>query len=186
MIGCLPTSLQVNDKTIPIRSDYRVALTILEAYNDDELKETELIEIVLACLYTEEIELDDYEEAFNQAIWFLNCGDSVSKPQTSKPLYSWEQDEQMIFSAINKVAGKEIRQLEYLHFWTFIGLFNELGEGLFSTVVSIRKKKQKGQKLEKWEKEFCIQNPDLVTLKKKYTKDEQDTLDWFDKLIGAK
>ena len=31
-----------------------------------------------------------------------------------QPTYNWTQDEQMIFSAINKVAGRETRELEYM------------------------------------------------------------------------
>ena len=37
MIGVLPTSLVIQGKEYKIRTDYRVVLTILSAYNDCEL-----------------------------------------------------------------------------------------------------------------------------------------------------
>ena len=160
MIGELPKTLVVNGKEYPIRTDYRDCLTILSAFTDRDLS-------------TEE-----------QVIITLNLGNMIEKPQTSAPLYNWNQDEQLIFSAVNKVAGKEIRAVEYLHFWTFMGLFNEIGEGSFATVISIRNKKRKRQKLEKWEKDFYRNNKDLVDLKVQLTEDEQAEQDEVAKLLG--
>lgn len=186
MIGDLPTTLEVNGKMLPIRSDYRVALNVLEAFADEELSDEEKGLVALQCIFVDEIKQEDFKEALNKIIWFFNCGNTIEQVRSSKPLYSWEQDEHIIFSAINKVAGKEIRAVEYMHFWTFIGLFNEIGESSFATVVSIRKKKQNNQKLEKWEKDFCKRNPEMVNLKRKYTKEEQDTLNKLDIILGVR
>lgn len=183
MIGLLPTSLEVNGVDYKINSDYRVALLILSAFNDNELNEYEVLRVVIECLYVDEIPQDDIEEAYNKAVWFLDCGDTVSKPHNSKPVYDWEQDEQMIFSSINKVAGKEVRAVDYMHFWTFVGLFNEIGDGMFASVVNIRQKRNKGKKLDKSEQEFYKQNREIITLKKRYTRQEQEILDSLKDLI---
>ena len=66
--------------------------------------------------------------------------------------------------AVNKVAGKELRAEKYMHWWTFLGYFMEVEDGLFSQVLSIRQKKARHKKLEKWEKEFEKENLDLVKL----------------------
>lgn len=78
----------------------------------------------------------------------------------------------MIFSAVNKVAGKETREMEYLHWWTFLGYFNEVGEGNLTFVVGIRNKLNKHKKLEKHEREFLNNNSKLVMLEKRKTKEE--------------
>lgn len=184
MIGALPRELTVNGHVYPIRTDYRDCLTILSAFNDRNLSDEEKIAITLMILYKEQVANEDVAEAYKQAIWFLNLGDTVTKPQTSAPLYSWSQDEQLIFSAVNKVAGKEVRAEEYMHFWSFMGLFNEIGEGAFSTVVSIRNKKRKNKQLEKWEKEFYRNNKDMVDLKVQLTQAEQEEQDEVAKLLG--
>lgn len=171
MLGGLPTSLIVNNKSFDIRTDYRDCLLIFEAYDDVDLADFEKTLIMLKILYKDYDKLgeDDFAEAQKQAIWFLSCGDSVGEPVSKKPVYNWKQDEQMIFSAINKVAGKEVRAIEYMHFWTFIGLFNEIGEGMFQSVVSIRMKKNKGKKLDKSEQEFYRNNKKIIDLKKPKT-----------------
>lgn len=184
MIGELPKTLVVNGKEYPIRTDYRDCLTILSAFTDRDLSTEEQVIITLEILYKEPVPKEDLMEAYEKAVWFLNLGNMVEKPQTSAPLYNWNQDEQLIFSAVNKVAGKEIRAVEYLHFWTFMGLFNEIGEGSFATVISIRNKKRKNQKLEKWEKEFYRNNKEMVDLKIQLTEEEQAEQDEVAKLLG--
>ena len=116
-------------------------------------------------------------------MWFLDGGDTP-KSQNQRKILDWEQDESIIFPAINKVAGCETREVKYLHWWTFLGLFNEIGDGLFSQVMNIRGKKSKGKKLEKWEREFYSTHKELIDLKRKATsQDEQQELDFINNII---
>lgn len=183
MIGRLPTSLEVNGKQYDIRTDYRDCLLIMQAFNDVDLTDYDKLQITIQILYCEIPE--DIEEAYNKAIWFLDCGDTVNKPYSRKPLYDFEQDEQMIFSAINKVADKEVRAVEYMHWWTFIGYFSEIGESQFSTVVHIRDKKQKGKKLEKWEQDYYRNNKDIIDLKRRHTAQEKEELEALDAYLSS-
>ena len=48
----------------------------------------------------------------------------------------------------------------------------EIGEGLFSSVISIRNKKAKGEKLEKYERTFYRENKKLVDFEKRYSEEE--------------
>jgi len=165
-----------------------VALLIFQAWNDVELSDQEKAMTMIECLFEdfENIPPEDYQEAVNQAVWFLDGGNNQnenSKHQQAKKVMDWEQDEQIIFSAINKVAGCETRAMEYMHWWTFLGYFNEIGEGLLSTVINIRSKKNKGKKLEKYEEEFYRDNISLIDLKKKITADEQAEIDYLNELL---
>jgi hypothetical protein len=188
LIGCLPKELNINGTNRAIRSDFRVALLIFQAWNDVELSDQEKAMAMIECLYEdfENIPPDDYQEAVNQAIWYLDGGsnqDEGSKHQQAKKVMDWEQDEQIIFSAVNKVAGCETRAKEYMHWWTFLGYFNEIGEGLLSTVINIRSKKSKGKKLEKYEEEFYRDNKSLIDLKKRLTAEEQAEIDYLNELL---
>jgi hypothetical protein len=98
-------------------------------------------------------------------------------------VYDWEQDEQMIFSAINKVARQEVRSVDYMHWWTFLGYFNEVGEGTFSYIARLRNKLNHGKKLDKDEREFVNKHKDMVVLKKKLTAEEQEEEDAFQALL---
>lgn len=189
MIGKLPTSLKVNGIDRAIRSDFRVALLIFQAFNDPELSDQEKAWVMLECLYEdfENMPPEDIEEAINKAVWFLDGGvmQEDTRYKSSKKIIDWEQDEQMIFSAVNKVAGKETRSLDYLHWWTFLGYFNEIGEGLLSTVISIRQKKNKGKKLEKYEQEFYRANKSLIDIKTRLSAEEQAEKENLLKLLNG-
>ena len=183
MIGYLPQSLNIKGKEIEIRTDYRIALNIFVAYSDPDLKPEEKAEVLLTCLYKCELkDIPDIPEAIKEACWFLNGGNYEEAVQGPKVM-DWEQDEQMIFSAVNKVANKELRAEEYVHWWTFLGYFREVGEGLFSTVVNIRSKKARGKKLDKFEKEFAEKNSDIVKLKPKYNEKDRQKKEELEKML---
>ncbi len=77
-----------------------------------------------------------------KACEFIDCGiknDGKPRPR----IMDWEQDAPIIIPAVNKVNNAEVRATDYMHWWTFFGLYMEIGESTFSTVVSIRDKKKK-------------------------------------------
>lgn len=181
MIGRLPTTLIIDEREYKIRTDYRIALTIFEAFEDVELNEKEKARVMLELLY-EELP-HNIEDALTQACWFLDGGKKYEEFNKSKRVMDWEQDEPIIFSAVNKVAGFETREKEYIHWWTFLGYFSEIGEGLFSTIINIRQKKNKGKKLEKYEQDFYRNNKQLIDLKPRYTKEEQEEIDRLNAIL---
>lgn len=188
MIGDLPKTLQINDKDYDIRWDFKSCLLLMNALNDRDLNDYERGIILLKILYKdyESIPAEHLQEACEQGLWFLNCGNSYEDKHKNQqpPLYDLVKDEQIIFSAINKVAGREIRLDNNLHFWTFMGYFNEIGEGTFATVVSIRDKKRRHKKLEPWEKDFYLKNKSMVDLKTPLTEREKEEMNELNKLLG--
>ena len=201
MIGALPEALTVGGEDYSIRTDYRNILDIFEAFQNHDLSDVEKWEVAIYMMFEcfscyddafeaaeagflvegEENEFP-IDEAIKQISWFIYAG-QPEKQVLEQPTYNWTQDEQMIFSAVNKVAGRETRELEYLHWWTFLGYFNEVGEGTFSFIVGIRNKLNKGKKLEKHEKEFLSHNKELVLMKKQLTKEEQEQEDAYKSLL---
>lgn len=166
MIGVLPESLNVGGENLPIDADFRNVLTIFAALTDEKLTQDEKFYVCLRRLYTVPIPRRIEAEAVRQAFWFLDGGDMPkSKPEEIKML-DWEHDESLIMPAVSKTIGVvDVRSLPYLHWWSFLGAFGEIGEGLFSHVVHIRRKLGKGEKLSKTEKEFIRNNDELVRLR---------------------
>lgn len=185
MIGQLPKNLIVNGVQRAIRSDFRVALLIFQAYADPELSDQEKSIVMLDCLYedSDSFTQEDYQDAIEQAVWFLDGGRKLDEDKNAKKVLDWEQDEQLIFPAINKASGYEVRAVEFLHWWTFLGYFNEIGEGLISTVIGIRQKKSKGKKLEKYEQEFYRDNKRLIDLNTRYSEAEKAEIERLNKLL---
>lgn len=163
-----------------------MVLDCFSCLNDDELTEQERMISCLMIFYDDFNELEDFqnidgevlERLVKEMFNFFECNEN---PMHSTPYKAidWDKDSQLICSAVNKVAHTEVRAVEYLHWWTFLGYFSEVGESVLSTVVGIRNKIKKGKKLEKYEKEFKANNPhyfiwDSRTLEQK--KDDEDIL----------
>lgn len=166
----LPKSIDIGGVSYSINSDFRDVLDIILRLNDDSEPEWLRWRIALALFYTERIPDDHHKEAMEKLAEFISCNEKSVKP--GPKLIDWEQDAQAIVSDVNKVAGKEIRELPYLHWWTFISYFHGIGEGQLSTIINIRYKRAHGRKLEKWEQEFYQKNRDKIDIKKKYSAEE--------------
>jgi hypothetical protein len=186
MIGELPKTLNIGGWDYAIRTDYRVALTIFQAYNDPDLSETQKSFVCLNCLFEEPP--DDVTEALEKAAWFLDGGNSIKLKSLPVKTIDWEQDESLLFPEINKSAGTEVRLLSYLHWWTFLGYFATMGEGLYSQILNIRQKRARSKKLEKWEYEFLNTHKEMIIIHEKLSAEEQAELDreqaLLDKLVG--
>ena len=178
VIWALPTTVDVNGTTYPIQSDYRAILDILAALTDRELDERDKAEAALTIFYPgfEEMPVSDYQEALNQCFRFIDRGEERKEKKREPVLMSWEQDFEMIVAPINRIAGCEIRALEYLHWYTFLSYYQEIGDCLFAHVVSIRDKKSRGKPLDKQEREFYRRNREIIDLKTNYTDAEKDIL----------
>lgn len=187
MIGELPRSLTVNGTDRAIRSDFRDVLKIVAAFNDPDLEDEEKVYVCLVILYEDfdSIPREDYEAAFQAAIQFIDHGAGEGAPNRKPPrVMDWEQDESILFPAVNKVAGFETRSAGYVHWWTFTGYYMEITEGVFSNILSLRMKRAKGKPLEKWEREFWSANKAVCVLKKRLSQEEQAERDRLNALLG--
>ena len=178
MTYTLPTSVGINGQEYEVRSDFRAILDILEAINDVELDDQERAAVVLDIFYLgfEDMPSDDYEEAIAKCMWFINCGQENDAGKKPKKLVDWQQDFPVIVAPVNRVMGKEVRSMKYLHWWTFIGAYQEIGDCLFAQIVGIRQKLANGKSLDKSERDFYRNNRNLVDLKQRYTEWENDKI----------
>lgn len=183
----LPTSIVVGGIDYEIRTDFRAVLDILKTFNDPDFENDEKWIVCLTILYIDfgNMPPQDYEEAIEKAIEFIDMGikdDGKKQPH----VMDWEQDAPVIIPSVNRVLGKEIRAMQYLHWWTFLGAYMEIGESLFSQILSVRMKKAKGKKLEDWEREFYKENKTLVDLDVKYSEEELEEQKRLNDLLNGK
>ena len=173
----LPSSLDVGGKPWVIHADYRDILDIINRLTDINTDRQIALYVALALFYEDFDVMPEncFEEAIKQMLWFISCGEDDDGTPAHK-MIDWEQDYFMIVSGVNKAASCDVRGLKFLHWWTFISYFSEIGEGQLATVVSIREKRHKNKKQEKWEQEFYRENRKKVDFKQKYTKAEDDAI----------
>ena len=175
MIYSLPTKLNICGTDYEIRTDYRVILELIEVLNDPAFPDDEKAVATIETIIIDWENVTDYAEALKQCFWFIDIGQPAGKK--SARLVDWQKDFAYIIAPVNRVLGYEARTVDYLHWWTFMGAYMEIGgECVFSQVVSMRQKIAKGKKLEKHEREWLRQNRDIVNLPQKYTAEDEEIL----------
>lgn len=169
----LPTSVMIQEQSFAIRNngDYRMVLDCFNVLNDLELNEMEKLYACLIIFYEDINSLEDIdkfpdmEEAIEKMYNFFD-GD-IPKVENQPPknyrLVDWEGDAMLISSAVNQVAGKEVRAEKYVHWWTFLGYYMAIGDCALANVVAIRYKIATGKPLDKSDKKFRLENPQYFT-----------------------
>lgn len=180
----LPETIEIGGAPFAItnKGDYRMVLDCFSALNDEELNEQER---AIACLMIffedinslEDLSKIDMQEAIEKVFHFFNCNKESVGKNTNYKLIDWDKDSTIICASVNRVAQTEIRSLPYLHWFTFMGYYMEIGECTLSTIVSIRHKIATNKKLEKYEKEFKNENPEFFNFDFRTAQQKQDD-DW--------
>lgn len=173
----LPTSIELDGTSFEIRSDFRAILDIISALNDANLEDADKIYIALKIFYKSLEDIKDIKEAYEKLVWFIDCGEDFKNYNQKPRLMDWEQDFSYIAPAVNKTLGYECRSINYLHWWSFIGAYREIGECSFSYIVGIRNKVLKGERLDKQERKFYNENIDLIKLKDNLSDEEKELID---------
>ena len=182
----LPRSAAIGGRQYKICADYREVLELFELFQDETLPKRLQVRAALELFY-EEFETmppAHHGEAVDWMFRFFCGGEEELSTRPAVKRIDWSQDQPLIVADINKVAGCEIRAQPFLHWWTFFSFFQAIGEGRLSTVLSIREKKRRGQKLEKWEREFYRENRSLVDFRRRYTPEEEAERARLQKLLG--
>jgi hypothetical protein len=183
MMWDLPLSVEIDGKQYNIRNkcDYRMVLDVIKALNDEELEKIHRIQCALEIFYEDLKGLTNYEKAINEMLKIINNGEENISNDNPPQLMDWEYDFKLIAPPINKVLGYSVRDPEKTtHWYDFVGAYMEIDECVWSTVISIRLKKQKHKKLEKWEEDFCKEHPDWVNFPVKFTKEEEQFFSQFE------
>ena len=173
----LPTRVEVGSVEYEIRSDYRAILDICAALSDPELDGRERAAVALTIFYPDmdAIPQEHYEDALEKCMRFINGGTEEASGRAPR-LVDWEQDFQYIVAPINRVTGQEVRSMEYMHWWTFLAAFYEIGDCTFAQIVRVRERLARGKPLDKTDREWYQHNRHLVDFKRKYTSAEDEQI----------
>ena len=174
----LQKTVEIGERSYDIRSDYRAVLDICTALSDPDLDNTEKAYAALEIFYPDfdKMPAQDYKDAIEACYAFISSGDSDGKKKAPK-LVDWEQDFKYIIAPINRIIGRDARGDDYMHWWTFLSHYYEIGpDCIFSQIVRIRDKLASHKVLEKSEKEWYRKNRELVDIKSKYSAEDMDIL----------
>lgn len=173
----LITSIDINGVICEFNTDFRDIIDIMNILDDPDLLEIERIEIALEYFYKDDNYKVDVRKAAENMFEFITLDSETKGKSSNKPLFNWEKDFNIIIAPVNRILNTDVRGLDYLHWWTFLSAFMEIGESTFSTYVTIRDKLNRGKKLEKYEERIYRDNRDRIILKPKVDSTTQALLD---------
>jgi len=168
----LPVSVEIGGVEFAIRTDFRAILDICAVVNEPDLNGEDKALAVLSIFYpdAESLPPERLREAVERCFWFIDGGREWDNAARKSPrLVDWEQDFQYIAAPVNRVVGREIRAVEYMHWWTFLAAYMEIGECTFAQVVRVRDRLARGKPLDKQDREWYRQNWQLVDFRRKYS-----------------
>ena len=179
-IWYLPTTANLGGGVYKLHTDYRDILDIFRWFSREDIPLWTRWQIALALFYTPKVPPEHWEEAAVFFADFVNCGQDA--PPSPK-LFDWQQDADLILADVNRVAGKEIRDLPYLHWWTFLSYFHSIGDGQLAAIVALRRKLLAHKKPEGWEKELYQAYRHRIRLEKPLSPEEQALRDRLNAIL---
>ena len=131
LIDRLPKEVNGNQ----INSDFRVSILFELLVQDRSIKRELKIVKALQLYYPRFEVLKDYSQAMEDVLWFYRCGKELANSNKvsvngnkEKQIYSYEFDDNYIYSAFLQEYGIDLQQIEYMHWWKFRALFDGLSE----------------------------------------------------------
>lgn len=109
---------------VKINTDFKVVLKFVQMLNNDKLTDYEKATITVGLFFQEVPE--DQDDLWEFISYYIRCG---REPEESKgkPVFDWEFDAGRILSAFLQTYKIDLRTFT-CHWWTFVSLFDCLGE----------------------------------------------------------
>lgn len=132
LVDLLPQKVTIDNKEYKINSDFRTSILFELLMQDGSIGEKDKILMALE-LYYSKIP-GNINEAIEQMLWFYRCGKDIKKSKGNgkgksiTQIYSFEYDDDYIYSAFMDQYGIDLQDIEYIHWWKFKALFKSLKE----------------------------------------------------------
>lgn len=133
LIDRLPKTVNIGSRDYRINSNFRTSILFEMMMQDSTLTKKDKA-IKALQLYFPEIP-KDISRAFEKITWFYGCGKTEKESSGSggeeirkSRVYSFEHDDDYIYSAFLFQYGIDLQDTRYLHWWKFRAMFNALTE----------------------------------------------------------
>ena len=119
---------------IKINTDFRISILFELLMQDNTVSKKEKILQSLQLYYPDLDKIKDFDKAIQDMLWFYRCGKELADSkennivERNKQIYSYEFDDDKIYSAFMEQYNIDLQDIKYLHWWKFKALFNALSE----------------------------------------------------------
>lgn len=196
LIDLLPKSVNINSVEYDIESNFRTSILFSLLMSDEEINNKNKIIQSLELYYpilsinSKKLEqkqkklLKNYEEAFEKIIWFYRCGEEIkgstknnNKSNNDLKLFNFEQDSNHIFSSFYTQYNLDLQDIEYLHWWKFMSLFNSLKDDTKLGEIMKYRAVDLSNIIDKEQRKFYKEMKKLYSLEVELNEEEQQELE---------
>lgn len=131
LIDLLPKTVEIDNKEYDINWDFRTSILFEIMMQDEELTEEEKIVQALRLYYP--VIPTNIEKAIEKFLWFYKCGKKDRKVKGNKSIdngvkqiYSFDYDDEYIYSAFIDQYKIDLQDIEGFHWWKFKAMFKGL------------------------------------------------------------
>lgn len=171
---------QYTNSGLKLRTDFRESIKFELLMQDTKLDEQTKVTQALKLYYYDVSKIENLKEAVENILWFYSCGrkqqkvdENKSEEKNNKQIYSYEFDDEYIYSAFMEQYKIDLNSIKYLHWWKFKALLNSLNEntqfvkimGYRSIDLSKIKDKDMKANYKKLKKQYAL--PDMRTTEQK-------------------
>ncbi|MBY6756428.1 bacteriophage Gp15 family protein [Clostridium botulinum] len=131
LIDLVPMAVIIEDVEYEINSDFRTSILFELLMQDNSMGEEEKIYMALQLYYPNIPQ--NINIAVDKMLWFYRCGKDITPSKgtgngKSTQIYSFEYDDDYIYSAFLDQYRIDLQDIEYLHWWKFKAMFKALKE----------------------------------------------------------
>lgn len=149
LIDVLPESVILGGVEYPINTDFRVSILFELTMQNDAISDEQKTIEALKLYYPELPPAALISEAVDALLWFYRAGkeekkvrqgsDSDDTETQLQRIYSFEYDDDYIYSAFLAQYRIDLQDIDYLHWWKFKAMFKSLDEDCqFSKIMGYR------------------------------------------------
>lgn len=141
LVDLLPQEVEIDALKYPINTDFRVSILFEELMQDGEIPQDEKLDLAINLYYKHRPH--DRAQAVDRLLWFYRCGKEIEKTSGGdrvdhKAIYSYEYDDEYIYSAFLQQYNIDLQEIEELHWWKFKAMFKSLRECKFVEIMGYR------------------------------------------------
>lgn len=188
-----PTKAKIDNEIYPINTDFRVALECNKIAEDRKIGDTERALAIIYKLYGDKglEDVKHYDKLLEIGLKFLSCGKDLENQDIEEQDMDFEQDMDYIKASFMSDYRIDLENRE-MHWWEFYNLLNGLSNSelgnccILNRVRNLRtfdtsqiKDVKEKNRIEKAKKQVALKKKE-----RKLTKEQQESVDLFNKLAG--
>jgi len=186
LIDLVPTSVEIEGIEYEINSNFRTSILFELLMQDMELSEEEKIIQALELYYP--VLPPNLEIAIEKILWFYRCGkDEVETKNKgtgkSTNVYSFDYDDDYIYSAFLDQYGIDLQDIENLHWWKFKAMFKALKEDNEIVKIMGYRAMDLSKIKDKEEKSYYTKMKELYKIPSNISKDEKEKLSEIEEIL---